>query len=145
MKKKSPKKKSGNRRAASSPESIAKLKQTIAAQAQEIREASEQQAATSEILGVIASAPTDIQPVLDVIVESAARVCGVDRLVLRLREGNAMVPRAHFGPVPIIRPEISADEPSHFRWMRERGTLHIPDVRAQNDFPQVDIIGSYRT
>ena len=22
-----------------------------------------------------------------------------------------------------------------FRWMREHGTLHIPDVRAQNDFP----------
>src|SRR5262249_33472365 len=41
-------------------------------------------------------------------------------------------------------PEITADEPPHFRWMRERGTLHIPDVRVQNDFPEVDI-GSHRT
>ena len=55
-----------------------------------------------------------------------------------------MVPRAHFGPMPVTRPEMTTDEPPHFRWMRERGTLHIPDVRAQNDFPQVDI-GSYRT
>ena len=45
-----------------------------------------------------------------------------------------MVSRAHFGPIPIGRIEISIDEP-HFRWMREHGTLHIPDVRAQNDFP----------
>ena len=45
-----------------------------------------------------------------------------------------MVPRAHFGPIPIRRVEISIDEPQ-FRWMREHGTLHIPDVRAQNDFP----------
>ena len=46
-----------------------------------------------------------------------------------------MVPRAHFGPIPIGRVEISIDEPQ-FRWMREHGTLHVPDARAQNDFPR---------
>ena len=67
----------------------------------ELREALEHQTATSEVLGIISRSPTDVQPVLDAIVESAARVCGIDDLVLRLREGNSLVSRAHFGPIPV--------------------------------------------
>ena len=69
----------------------------------ELREALEHQTATSEVLGIISRSPTDVQPVLDAIVESAARVCGIDDVMLRLREGNNTVPRAHFGPIPIGR------------------------------------------
>ena len=67
----------------------------------ELREALEHQTATAEVLGIISRSPTDVQPVLDAIVESAARVCGIDDVVLRLRESEAMVWRAHFGSIPI--------------------------------------------
>src|SRR5262249_11365992 len=81
------------------------------------------------VLGIISRSPTDVQPVLDAIVESAARVCGIDDVVLRLYEGNKAVARAHFGPIPIRTVEVSRDLP-RFRWMREHGTLHVPDTRA---------------
>ena len=55
-----------------------------------------------------------------------------------------MVSRAHFGSIPISRVEISIDEPQ-IRWIREHGTLHIPDVRAQNDFPMLGVVGGFRT
>jgi GAF domain-containing protein len=106
----------------------------------ELREALEHQTATSEVLGIISRSPTDVQPVLDAIVESAARICGIDDVVLRLCEGNALVPRAHFGPIPTVRIEISMDEPRQ-RWINEHGTLHVPDVREQNDIQMMDSTG----
>ena len=110
----------------------------------ELREALEHQTATAEVLGIISRSPTDVQPVLDAIVESAAKVCGIDDVLLRLREDGDLVTRAHFGSIPIGRTEISIDEPQ-YRWLREHGTLHVPDVRAQNEFPTMGATGNWPT
>src|SRR4029434_926715 len=110
---------------------------------QELKESLEHQTATAEVLGIISRSPTDVQPVLDAIVESAARVCGIDDVVLRLHEGNTMVPLAHFGSIPIGRVEMRTDD-SQLRWMREHGTLHIPDVSEQKD-PQIVNISGWRS
>ncbi len=67
----------------------------------ELKEALEQQTATSEILGVIASSPTDIQPVLDAVAKNAARVCNAEDATIRLVEGNLLRFGAHYGSIRV--------------------------------------------
>src|SRR5262249_35788550 len=109
----------------------------------ELREALEHQTATAEGVGIIRRSPHDAPAALDAIGEGAPRAWGLDDVERRLREGNSMISRAHIGPIPIGRVEISVDGPV-FPWMSERGTLHISDVRAQNDFPS-SFSGVFRT
>ena len=75
---------------------------------QELKESLEQQTATSEILGVIASSPTDIQPVLDVVAKNAARLCdATDTLIFRL-DGDILRMAANYGAMP-----VAGDEPTY--------------------------------
>src|ERR1700758_3538613 len=97
MNKKPRKRASVKKRVSSSRDSVATLKKKIAAQAQEIREGAEQQAATSEILRVIASSPTDLQPVFDAIVGSAARLCEATFAALHRFDGRGVTFAAHYG------------------------------------------------
>src|SRR5262249_48017007 len=52
-----------------------RLFQELQARNAELTESLEQQTATGEILRVISSSPTNVQPVFDAIVRSAARLC----------------------------------------------------------------------
>ena len=78
-----------------------RLFEEVQARNREISEALEQQTATGAILRVIAASPTDIQPVLQVVAESAARFCDTHDAVIFLAEEGDLVVKAHYGPVPV--------------------------------------------
>src|SRR5207253_9427136 len=94
----------------------------------ETNEALEQQTAISEILRVISSSPTDVQPVLDAIAERAARLCDASAASMYLTEGNTLrhlaskgpsaEPTSHVDVLPIDRNSLSG------RALIERRTLH---------------------
>src|SRR5215510_7099708 len=145
MVKKPPKKSTAKRRASSSAESVATLKmtiaaqeKTIAAQAQEIRKAAEQQAATAEILRVIASSSTNFQSVLDVVAENAARLCEAKDAVIWHIDGDMLQRVAVYGPMPVAdtrRPITRGFSPG--RAIIDRQTIHVHDVAAEvEEFPE---------
>jgi two-component system, NtrC family, sensor kinase len=106
----------------------------------ELKESLEQQTATTEILGVIASSPTEIQPVMDIIAENAAKICGANDAVIRLVQGNVLRTAAHYGPVPNVARERPLDRQSPGgRAVLDRAVIHIPDMGTvvQSEFPGV--------
>jgi GAF domain-containing protein len=100
----------------------------------ELKESQERQTATSEILGVIASSPTDVQPVLDVVAENAARLCeSIDAQIFRL-EGNILRRVAVYGGIPAgqIGEEIAVER----GWLSgravvDRQAIHVHDLEAE--------------
>ena len=114
----------------------------LEARNRQLTEALEQQTATAEILRVISRSPTDIQPVMDVVAESAARFCGaVNAAIFRL-EGTSLRLVATHGPSPSTVPlggSIDAS-PRSFggRVVRDRQAIHIEDLLAlpETEFPE---------
>ncbi|HSF05626.1 MAG TPA: GAF domain-containing protein [Methylomirabilota bacterium] len=104
-----------------------------------LAEAFEQRAATAEILRVISRSATDIQPVLDTIVEQASRVCGALDTLVFLREGDTLVRAAHRGPVPITPGGLSLPidrDSASGRAVLECRTIHVEDFLASREFPR---------
>src|ERR1700720_2384812 len=60
-------------------------------------EALEQQTATAEILSVISSSPGDLQPVFEVILQNATRICEATYGAMWLREGDGFRNAAFHG------------------------------------------------
>ena len=109
----------------------------------ELKEALEQQTATSEILGVIASSPTDIQPVLDAIAESAARVCNADDASIRIVEDNILRLMTHKGSIPFfMTAELPISRGSVAgRAVIDNELIHIEDMKSLNatEFPDAQV------
>jgi len=114
----------------------------------------EQQAATSEVLRVISRSPTDVQPVFDMIAESAARLCKAQFCFVDRFDGQLLHFVAHRSlppdvleinrrafPAPPNRGSASA------RAILERNVVQIPDVSADPDYAlgAMAAVGGYRS
>ena len=75
----------------------ARLFKEVNDRTEEVRDALRRQTATSEVLRVISSSPTDAQPVFAAILERAADICDVAEGALFLVEGSTLQPVAFMG------------------------------------------------
>jgi signal transduction histidine kinase len=102
-----------------------------------LTESLEQQTATSEVLRVISSSPTDAQPVFDAIAANAARLCSAnDAQVLRV-EGEMLRLVAAFGVSAM--PSVRRLTRGHLvgRAVIDRKTIHVRDLRqALAEYPE---------
>ena len=106
----------------------------------------EREAATSDILRMIARSPTDLQSVLDGIAERAARLCDAEDAAIFRRDGNFLRLVAHFGPIPTagtvgVGRVLDRGTPAG-RAIIDRQTIHVHDLRAADtEFPDAKTRG----
>ena len=111
----------------------------IAQLVRERDDALEQQRAATEVLKIISASPTELRPVLEVIVKSAARFCDANDVTIFELDGQDLCLAAHRGPIqyeiglrlPCTRGSVAG------RTVIDRKAVHVIDLQAEADeFPE---------
>jgi len=118
-----------------------RLFQEVRERTRELTEALEQRTATSEVLSVISSSPRELQPVFEVTLRNAVRICGAKFGQLFLFEGNDFravatrdIPHA-WAEFLSQQPAIPADPKVPLgRVAATKGIVHIADITTDQAY-----------
>ena len=119
--------------------SLAAVKAALDARTRELAEAHDREAATAEVLKAISST-SDLQRVLDTLLETACRLCEADIGTIRYEEGEGYRLAATFGCRPEWREHFAGystkpDRTSVFgKTILDGSTVHIPDVLEDPEY-----------
>ena len=115
----------------------------VQARTKEIQESLEYQMAISEVLNIISRSPNELQPVLDTIVQTAARLCKAEfAAFFRLQEGKCHIgatnAEADFIKVARENPFVPTRASCTGRAVLERRTVHILDASTDPEYAMPD-------
>ena len=118
-----------------------RLFETEQQRTRELSELLEQQTATSKVLGVISSSPTDVQPVFETIASNSVNLCGAGYCIVYSFDGEMINVVAHYNLERVaidalhqIWPMAPNPRALVGRIIIERDVLQVADVTAEPNY-----------